>query len=82
MPTAPEGEGSPKDPVQEGYPKHILQQTLLAPDPGGFPNTVHVQAQNLLVALAHIVPGSNLEAGTGYRPLSIAPCALLKALKK
>lgn len=54
-----EGEGSLKELVKDGRPKHwVLQQTLLAPDPGGFPNTVHAQAQNLLVALAHVVPDS------------------------
>ena len=67
MPTAREEESSLKELVKEECPKHlVLQQTLLALDLRGFPTTVHVQAQNLFMALAHLVPDSNLEAGTGY----------------
>lgn len=44
MLTALEVEGSLKMLVKEECPKHlVLQQPLLAPDLGGFPDTVDVQ---------------------------------------
>lgn len=75
----PGGEGVSGDLVTELVPNTLFFCTLLAPDLAGFPSSVRAQAQNLLVALAHLVPDSNQKLGlaTSHSALSPVLCSRL-----